>query len=168
MLKKTLLIIIIAFIGLVIWLSQGDNMQEIKTEIEISAPPEKVWGVLTDFNNWSTWNSTVTKTSGESALGATLNITMSDGKGNDAQTYTAVITQFEAPKLLRWRAKMLAEFLFTNEKIVALEATEQGTKVIHRETFKGLMVKLFWGKMESGVPPILNTMNEALKKMAEK
>ena len=168
MLKKILLFILIAFIGLVVWLSQGDNRQEIKTEIVISAPPEKVWNILTDFNRWSEWNTTVTKASGESALGAKLNITMSDGKGNDAQTYTAVITQLEAPKLLHWRAKLLAEFLFTNEKIVELEATEQGTKVVHRETFKGLMVKLFWSRMENGVPPILNAMNEALKKTAEK
>lgn len=168
MFKKLLLIILVAFIGLVIWASQGDNMQEIKTEVEIAAPPEKVWAVLTDFNRWTDWNTTVTKASGESAMGSQLNITMSDENGKDSNAYSPVITKLEAPKLLRWRAKMLAEFLFTNEKLVELEATATGTRLIHRELFSGLMVKLFWSKMESGVPPILNKMNADLKKVVEK
>ncbi len=166
--KKILLIIIVALIGFVIWSIQGKQMQEITTEIEIAAPPEKVWAILTDFNNWNKWNTTITKTSGDAALGSQLNISMRGHDGKDSNSYSPVITKLEAPKLLRWRAKMLAEFLFSNEKIVELKATDAGTKVIHKETFEGLMVKMFWSKMESGVPPILNKMNKALKETAEK
>lgn len=164
--KKILLIILFAFVGFIIWSVQGDNMKEIQTEIEISAPPEKVWGILTDFNHWTDWNNTVTKTSGESAIGSKLAITMSDN-GKDSNAYSPIITQLQAPRLLRWRAKMIAEFLFKNEKIIELEATKTGTRIVHRETFDGLLVKLFWGKMKEGVPPILNAMNDALKIKAE-
>ncbi len=165
--KKILLVVLIAITGLILWSIQGGNMKEIQTEIEISAPPEKVWGILTDFNHWADWNNTVTKTSGESAIDSQLNITMSDN-GKDSNAYSPIITQLQAPKLLRWRAKMLADFLFKNEKIVELEVTETGTRIIHRETFDGLFVKLFWSKLKDGVPPILNAMNDALKAEAEK
>ena len=62
---------------------------------------------------------------------------------------------------------MMAGFIFTNDKIIELEATAVGTKVTHTETFKGLMVPLMRGQLEKGVPPILNMMNEALKNIAE-
>ena len=100
-------------------------------------------------------------------MNAQLNITMSDN-GKDSNAYSPILTQLEAPKLLRWRAKMLADFLFKNEKIVELQATPDGTRVIHTETFDGMVVKLFWGKLKDGVPPILNTMNNDLKIRAEK
>ncbi|MEE9326763.1 MAG: SRPBCC domain-containing protein [Cocleimonas sp.] len=143
-------------------------MKQITTEIEISAPPEKVWKILNDFDHWAQWNTTVTKASGGSTINSQLNITMSDENGKDSNAYSPVIIQTEAPKLLHWRAKMMAHFLFSNDKIIELEATSTGTKMTHREKFSGLMVKAFWGKMKEGVPPILNSMNRDLKTAAEK
>ena len=143
-------------------------MQQVITEIEISAPPEKVWSILTNFNHWTEWNTTITKASGETAINTQLNITMSNEIGKDSNAYSPIITQLEAPKRLRWQAKMMANFLFKNEKLVELEATETGTKMMHTEFFSGLMVKVFWGKMKDGVPLIMNKMNQDLKAAAEK
>jgi hypothetical protein len=53
------------------------------------------------------------------------------------------------------------------KRVIELEKTDTGTKVTHKETFKGLMEALMKEQMEKGVPPMLNTMNEALKKKAE-
>ena len=63
---------------------------------------------------------------------------------------------------------MLAGFLFTNDKILTLEETATATLLVHSEAFSGFMVSLFWGKLNSGVVPMLNAMNKALKKQAEK
>lgn len=101
-------------------------MKEVSTEIEISAPPEKVWKILSDFDHWTHWNTTVTQASGNSVVNSQLSITTSDENGKDSNTYSPVITKLEAPKLLHWRAKMMAHFLFSNEKIIELEATEKG------------------------------------------
>ena len=143
-------------------------MQQVITEIEISAPPEKVWSILTNFNHWTEWNTTITKASGETAINTQLNITMSNEIGKDSNAYSPIITQLEAPKRLRWQAKMMANVLFKNEKLVELEATETGTKMMHTEFFSGLMVKVFWGKMKDGAPLIMNKMNQDLKAAAEK
>jgi len=63
---------------------------------------------------------------------------------------------------------MLTGFIFTNYKVLELEETESGTRLIHKEMFKGLLAPIFCGQMEKGVPPMLNSMNQALKELAEK
>ena len=54
------------------------------------------------------------------------------------------------------------------DQLVDLEETSTGRHLIHKEMFKGLLAPIFCGQMEEGVPPMLNSMNQALKKLAEK
>ncbi|MCJ8315313.1 MAG: hypothetical protein HRU38_25025, partial [Saccharospirillaceae bacterium] len=58
-------------------------------------------------------------------------------------------------------------FMFTNDKIFELSQDGAITTVIHKESFSGLMVSLFWKKLEAGVPDMLNTTNAALKTKLE-
>lgn len=117
-------------------------MRELTTTIEIAAPPV-VWRVLTDFNSWKQWNPIVTEAVGTASQGANLSITMKDKDGNAANKYAPVITGLEAPKSLKWRATMMAGFVFTNDKIFTLEATPTGTRLIHTEAFSGMLMPLF-------------------------
>ena len=142
-------------------------MREIKTEIEINAPIKKVWELLTKFEKWNEWNPTVNNASGSSVLGSKLSITMRGADGKDGQKYEPLVTICNEPILFRWRAKMMAGFLFTNDRIFTLEETEKGTKLINTEAFSGLMVSLLWGKLERFVPSMLESMNKALKAKAE-
>jgi len=57
---------------------------------------------------------------------------------------------------------------FTNEKIFEIEATKSGTRLTHKETVSGLLAPIFCDQMEKAVPPMLNSMNKALKELAEK
>jgi len=143
-------------------------MQTIKTEIEILAPPEKVWSILTDIDKWQEWSPTINASQGEASLGSTPTITMmSKEAGKDGPTYSPKIIQLVEPSYFHWRAHMMAGFIFTNDKIIELEKTENGTRLTHTETFKGLMAALMKGQMDKGVPPMLDSMNEALKQQAE-
>jgi len=143
-------------------------MRELSTIISISAPISEVWNILTDFENWPAWNPIVNKTSGSISMGSALKVTMSGSDGKDAQSYSPMITKFEEPNYFRWRAKMMAEFLFTNDKVLELSSDGEGTKIVHKELFSGMLVPLFWNKLSQGVTPMLESMNEALKKEAEK
>ena len=166
--------IIIIFIGLaiagIIYLSvEGSKMQEIKTEIEISAPPPKVWSIITNINNWKEWSPIINDSQGTVSVGSKLSITMmGKEKGKDGPKYNPTITELEEPNYFRWRAHMLAGFIFTNDKIFELEETNSGTRLTHKEMFSGLLAPIFCGQMEKGVPPMLNSMNKALKELAEK
>ncbi len=161
--------ICIMFIGIAYLAIEGSEVQEIKTEIEISAPPLKVWGIITDINKWQEWSPTINSSQGETSIGSTLSITMiSKKEGEDGPKYNPIITELNKPNYFRWRANMLAGFIFTNEKIFKLEETKTGTRLIHIETFKGLLAPIFCNQMEKGVPPMLNSMNMALKELAER
>ncbi len=143
-------------------------MREIRTEIDIAAPPTKVWSILTAFDHWKGWNPIVNQATGAASLGSKLSMTMRGEDGKDGPKYAPIITDFNEPKYFRWRATMMVGFLFTNDKIFELEAIDTGTRLIHIETFSGIMVPMCWSKMEGGVPVMLKEMNAALKTFAEK
>ena len=143
-------------------------MRELRTEIEIATPATKVWSILTDFDNWKEWNPIVTQASGTASLGSKLSITMCGKDGKDGPKYMPSVTIFDEPKLFRWRAKMMAGFLFTNDKVFELEETASGTRLIHIEAFGGILVPMFWGNLNKHVPSMLKSMNDALKIKIEK
>ncbi len=142
-------------------------MREIRTEIEINASQMDVWDILMAFDKWSDWNPTVNQASGTATLGSKVSITMAGPEGRDGQKYSADIITFEAPRSFRWRAVMMAGFLMTNDRSFELEPAGDGTKLINTEHFSGLLVTLFWSKLEKFVPDSLNAMNAALKAKAE-
>jgi hypothetical protein len=167
--KKLILIIFILILTscLILW-TQGNTMREIRTEIEIAASPTKVWSILTDFDSWEEWSPIINQASGVASLGSELSITMRGEDGKDGPKYMPIITNFEKPKFFRWRGKMMAEFVMTNDKVFELEETGSGTRLIHKELFSGMLVPLFWSKFNEHVPSMLNSMNDALKTKAEK
>lgn len=138
-------------------------MRELRTEIEIDAPLTKVWSILIDFESWKEWNPIVNQAIGTAAPGAKLSITMRGKDGKDANKYMPIVTSIEEPTSFRWRAKMMAGFLFTNDKVFELEEVGSGTRFVHIEAFSGILVPMFWGKLNQGVLPMLKSMNNALK-----
>lgn len=168
---KKIFIILFALVGAgIIYLAvAGSKLQEIKTEIEISAPPSKVWPIITDIDNWKEWSPIINDSSGTASVGSELTIIMiGKENGKDGPKYNPIITELDEPNNFRWRAHMLAGFIFTNYKVFELEETSSGTLLIHKEMFKGVLAPIFCGQMEKGVPPMLNSMNKALKDLAEK
>ena len=170
MVKKILLILVVlAGTGFIYLAVAGSELQEIKTDIDISAPPSKVWSILSDINSWQEWSPIIKESHGTASVGSKLTIAMiGKTEGEEGPIYNPVITELVEPNHLRWRAHMLSGFIFTNYKVLELEETSSGTRLIHKEMFKGLLAPIFCGQMEKGVPPMLNSMNQALKAVAEK
>ena len=141
-------------------------MREIRTEIEIAAPLTKVWSILTDFDNWKEWNP-ICQASGVASPGSKLSVTMRDEDGKEGMKYMPIVTNVEEPKYFRWRGKMMAGFLFTNDKVFELEEIASGTRLVHIEAFSGILVPMFWSKLNKAALPMLKSMNDALKIKAE-
>ena len=131
-------------------------MKEIRTEVNINAPIDDVWKVLTDFNGWQSWNPTVVKVEGNGKVGEKLVVTMQNG--DKEMQYFPTVVEADQPRKFRWRAKMLAGFIFTNDRIFELEQVGDNTKLTHIEAFSGLMVNFSWAKMQEFVPKILGRM----------
>jgi hypothetical protein len=143
------------------------NMKEIRTEIRIESTKDKVWEILMDLPHWSEWNPIVNKIEGNLEVGGELSITMCDEKGKNTKNYKAKITSIDDKKRFSFIATMMANFMFSADRIIELEDSAEGTLLIQREIYTGIMVSMFWGKLSTQAKAMLNSMNEALKKKAE-
>ena len=162
------LLALLLFACAYLW-SEGKETHEIRAEIDIAAPPEKVWAVLSDINSWHEWSPIINDSAGEFSLGSTVSITMMGEKEHqDGPEYHPIITRLEAPNYFQWRAVMLAGSIMTNDKIFELQATPAGTHLVHKELFQGMVVPIFGNNFDKNVPTMLKAMNEALKVQAEK
>ena len=54
---------------LILFLNATAMAKEIKTEILINATPEKIWSILTNFENYSNWNPFIKSIKGEVKVG---------------------------------------------------------------------------------------------------
>ena len=142
-------------------------MRELRAEIQISAPIDRVWKVLTDFDHWKDWNPMVNQASGGASVGSKLSITMRGPDSKDAMKYQPIVLEVNPPNRFRWRATMMSGVMFTNDRVFELKEQNGETVFINKEEFSGLMVPLFWSKMNEFVVPILEKMNKALKDKVE-
>jgi hypothetical protein len=141
-------------------------MREIQTEIEIDAPPEEVWRVLTDFASYPVWNPFVKKVEGEPRVGGRLEIFVQVPEGRGMK-FTPRVLRYERPRELRWIGSLPIPGLFNGEHIFKLEPAGPGrTRFLHGERFTGLLIPLM-GAMFEKVERGYRLMNEALKTRVE-
>lgn len=139
---------------------------ELRTEIDIAAPPARVWQVLTDFSAYHEWNPFVTSITGKPLVGAKLALTLSPPQ-SDEMKFRPTVLVCDEPRELRWLGKLWIPGLFDGEHFFQCnEAAEGHTRFVHGENFKGLLVKLV-GQRLTNVARGFVYMNEALKRRVE-
>lgn len=139
---------------------------ELRSEVEIGAPLEHVYTVLTDFRQYESWNPFLTSVSGELAVGRKLSVEMSLPEGN---TYVLEpeVTQVQELAELRWRTRFVAAGLLEAEQFFLLkESSAGGTRVVQGLNFSGFLLR-FSGKTLTLSARGAVYMNQALKKRAE-
>lgn len=142
-------------------------MKEIHTEIDIGAPVEKVWDLLTDFKNFELWNPFIRKIEGTPTLGTKIKIHLHTSGGRN-RSYQPEITKLEPFKELRWFGKSTIPGVFNGERIFILKPIESNQiKFIHKELFTGILVHLVGNRLDEDMYNSFISMNEALKNRAE-
>jgi len=142
--------------------------KEIKTQIVINASPEKVWAILTDFNNYGTWNPFIKSISGEVKKGNKITARI-EPPGAKGMTFKPKVLAFDTHKTFRWQGHLLFPGLFDGEHIFELIDNGNGTTTfIQREKFRGILVPLFKKMLDTNTVNGFTQMNEALKVLAEK
>ena len=142
-------------------------MKEIHTEIEIKAPAEKVWRVLTNFAAYPDWNPFVRRVEGDVRVGARLHVYIqpSGGKG---MSFRPTVLIAEPNRELRWLGHLWLPGLFDGEHSFSIERLDEGrVRFIQRERFGGLLVPFLSKILDGDTRRGFEEMNRALKLRAE-
>lgn len=141
-------------------------MQTIVTEIIINASKEKVWEVLTNFNNYSNWNPFITSIEGEPKENTQLvNKLEIDGK---VQIFKPTVVKVEENKHFEWIGK-LPLGMFNGHHCFEIQELKEGqVKLIQKEDFSGWLSSLILKQVKESTIEGFITMNKGLKEEAEK
>lgn len=142
-------------------------MKTIETNIVIDSTPEKIWNILTNFEEYDLWNPFMTKVVGDISLGSKIEVNIKTMSGKK-RTYYPIITKCETNKELRWKGKSILPGIFDGERIFILErSNDHKVSFSHKEIFSGLGVKFVGNKLNENLRESFVKMNEALKARAE-
>ncbi len=133
----------------------------------INASAEKVWAILSDFDNFSAWNPFVVRVSGKPHVGEILNIEVQLPESRRLK-FTPIVLISETNKELRWVGTMPLG-MFRGEHFYQIEPlSPNAVRFIHGELFSGWLMGLIWKMVGKATQKGYLLMNEALKKEAEK
>jgi len=137
--------------------------KQIKTSITINASKKKIWKILTDFENYSEWNSFIKSVTGEVKVGNQIKVKL------QGMTFKPVVLTFNKNTELKWLGHLWFKGLFDGEHKFKLTENENGTtKFEQNENFSGILVKLFSKSLDKDTKMGFEQMNEELKLRAEK
>jgi hypothetical protein len=141
--------------------------KEISTSITINASPEKVWQILTRFENYPAWNPFIKKIEGSLQPGATLTVRM-QANGQRPITFKPRILSCMPGKELRWQGRLLFNGLFDGLHHFVVTDNGDGTVTFTQgERFTGILVPLFHKMITVDTKNAFAEMNAQLKKLAE-
>ncbi len=142
-------------------------MTELHTQIEIAAPAERVWKILTNFSAYQEWNPFIRSAiCADLKPGAVLEIALLP-PGGEGWTFRPVLTTVHAERELKWLGRLFLPGLFDGEHRFTIEVLDSHhVRFVQSEKFRGLLVPFFKGllaKTSRG----FEEMNHALKSRAE-
>jgi hypothetical protein len=142
-------------------------MKELHTEVEINAPAERVWQVLTDFALYPEWNPFVRRLEGEVRVGARLHVFIQP-PGGKGMTFRPLVVAAEPNRELRWLGHLWVPGLFDGEHSFAIEPRRQGrVRFIQRERFSGLFLPMLSKMLDRDIRSGFEAMNRALELRCE-
>ena len=141
--------------------------KELRTEIEIDAPADRVWRLLTEFDAYPDWNPFLRRASGEVKEGARLEVYMQPSGGR-GMTFRPTVIRAEPNREFRWLGHLGVSGLFDGEHSFTIEPLE-GNRVrfVQSERFTGVLVPLMLLMIEKDTKRGFEEMNQALKERAE-
>ncbi|MGA7341369.1 MAG: SRPBCC domain-containing protein [Terracidiphilus sp.] len=140
---------------------------EISTEIEIGAPPSRVWEVLTDFPHYPDWNPFILAVKGDVYQGANIHYRFQFPRGIRIWTPANILT-FDPDRELQWAAHFLSPAIFNGAHHFIIEPID-GTRIRfhHGEIFTGVFLPLLLPLLRKDGQQIYQSLNVALKQRVE-
>jgi hypothetical protein len=141
--------------------------REIATEIEIDAPPARVWGVLVDTPRYPQWNPFIVELQGELSAAQEIKFSFRIPPAPRLPGRATVLKVVSGVEL-RWAGRLLWPWLFRAEHYHLLVPVEGGrTRLEHGEIFSGLAAALAWPLLRVFAQPGYARFNQALRERVE-
>lgn len=141
-------------------------MKTIETPIQINAQPEQVWDILTDLERYPEWNPFIKSAVGSVVEGERLEVRIAP-PGKKQMRFKPTVLRAKANAEFSWLGHLWFPGLFDGEHSFTITESEQGTLLVQKEVFSGILVPLVWGGMEQSTKAGFERMNRALKQRAE-
>ncbi|MGC1308704.1 MAG: SRPBCC domain-containing protein [Phormidesmis sp.] len=135
-------------------------MPTIYAEIDINAPQSVVWDALVRKDQWRFWNTFLYDCDPglRIARGNEIFLAMQRLEGDEETEFQPVIAMLRPPYLMKWISTIPG---LKSEHVFELQETVPGrTRYIHRETFSGILSKVF-------LPFIRQDERQGLRRMAQ-
>jgi uncharacterized protein YndB with AHSA1/START domain len=132
-----------------------------EAEIEVAAPPETVWEVISDLERWPSWNPEVKSLalSGPVAPGSEFRW-KAGGVGIRSQ-----LEEVEPPRKIGWTGKAVG---LRARHVYNLGRRDDATIVTTTESFDGVAARLFRKRMQATLETSLDKGLDHLKAEAER
>jgi uncharacterized protein YndB with AHSA1/START domain len=138
-------------------------MKSFATQIDIQAPGDKVWRILTDLPRWTRWNSTVERTVGNVEPGAKVTVFVKQSPG---RAFPLRVTELDAPHRMVWTGGMPLG-LFKGTRVYELAAPSTAATVFSmKEDYTGPLAGLI-GKSIPDLQAAFDEFARCLKREAE-
>lgn len=114
-------------------------MKTIEHTIDIAAPVDAVWNVITDVDAYSEWNPFLAIDRAPTAVGDRLTVTIRPGRRE--MTFRPTVTALEPEREISWLGRFLLPGLVDGIHTLAVAPLPNGhTRFRQREVFRGVLV----------------------------
>ena len=138
-------------------------MRHISATVDLDAPPDRVWTVLTDTAKYSTWNPFITKLGGTLAVGQKLDIRIAP-PGSKPMSFRPTVTDVQPAHRLAWLGHLGFPGLFDGAHTFTLTPIANGrTQLVQTENFSGVLVWISRGLLAKTAAGF-EAMHDALSK----
>jgi len=138
------------------------------TVVEIAAPIERVWALLSDFAAYPQWNPFITAVTGRLRKGARLELHLAPPERPPVMVRARLLV-IRKPTVLRWSGEVVAPGLFDGIHSFQLESLgESSCRLRQSERLFGVLAPMLAPGLLDSTRAGYEAMNRALKERAER
>ena len=136
---------------------------DIRTRIDIEAPPADVWRHLVDLDAYADWNPFIPVASGVPEVGQKLSLRL-EPPGGRGITIRPTVTAVTPASVFEWLGHLVVPGLFDGRHRFDLVPIPSGTHLVQSESFGGLLVRLLRRSLDGSTRAGFEAMNAALRR----
>ena len=138
----------------------------VESRAGIQAPPDIIWEVLSDIDNWPSWNPIYPKASGRLGIGQQLDLTLAL-PGLPQRHLTPYVADWVPETQILWTERFMGGLVKT-VRFIEIEKLGPASAILaNGELVDGLLAELWLHKRRRAMKAGFAAMSEAVRQKAE-